>query len=95
MTGGGSNSAIWRQIAADVFGVSVVGLATAEGASLGAAIQVAHADGKGSYEQLCNRLVSLDESTRCEPSSESAGIYREKLDRQIQLTTVLRDAGML
>ena len=95
LTGGGSNSAIWRQIAADVFGVSVVGLATAEGASLGAAIQVAHADGKGSYEQLCNRLVSLDESTRCEPSSESAGIYREKLDRQIQLTTVLRDAGML
>jgi xylulokinase len=95
LTGGGSNSAVWRQIAADAFGVPVVGLATAEGASLGAAIQVAHADGKGSYEELCNRLVALDESTRCEPSSEPAVIYREKLDQQVQLTTVLRDAGML
>jgi xylulokinase len=95
LTGGGSNSAVWRQIAADAFGVPVVGLATAEGASLGAAIQVAHADGKGSYEELCNRLVALDESTRCEPSSEAAVIYREKLDQQVQLTTVLRDAGML
>jgi xylulokinase len=95
LTGGGSNSAVWRQIAADAFGVPVVGLATAEGASLGAAIQVAHADGKGSYEELCNRLVALDESTRCEPSSEAAVIYRGKLDQQVQLTTVLRDAGML
>tara|TARA_B100000925_G_scaffold272571_1_gene236603 strand:- start:1579 stop:3063 length:1485 start_codon:yes stop_codon:yes gene_type:complete len=95
LTGGGSKSAIWRQIAADAFGVPVVGLATAEGASLGAAIQVAHADGKGSYEELCNRLVALDESTRCEPSSEAAVIYRKKLDQQVQLTTVLRDAGML
>jgi xylulokinase len=34
LTGGGSQSAIWRQISADVFGVPVVGLATAEGARL-------------------------------------------------------------
>ena len=85
LTGGGSKSAIWRQIAADVFDVPVVGLATVEGAGLGAAIQVAHADGKGSYEELCSRFVVLDESTRCEPNSEAAGIYQEKLDRQVQL----------
>ena len=95
LTGGGSKSAIWRQISADVFGVPVVGLATAEGASLGGAIQAAHADGQGSYEELCGRLVSLDDSTRCEPDAENAELYREKLDRQIKLTTVLKDADLL
>ena len=95
LTGGGSKSGIWRQISADVFGVLVVGLATAEGAGLGGAIQAAHADGQGSYEDLCGRLVALDESTRCEPEAEAAGVYREKLDRQVALTGVLKDAGML
>ncbi len=95
LTGGGSKSGLWRQISADVFGVPVVGLATAEGAGLGGAIQAAYADGKGSYEELCGRLVALDESTRCEPDAETAELYREKLDKQIALTTVLRDAGLL
>ena len=95
LTGGGSQSGIWRQISADVFGVPVVGLATAEGAGLGGAIQAAHADGQGSYEELCGRLVALDESTRCEPDPEAAGVYLEKLDRQVALTGVLKDAGML
>ena len=39
LTGGGSKSAIWRQICADVFGCRVVTLAESEGAALGAAIQ--------------------------------------------------------
>lgn len=95
LTGGGSKSAIWRQISADVFGVPVVGLATSEGAGLGGAIQAAQADGKGSYEELCGRLVALDESTRCEPNPENVSLYREKLDRQILLTETLRDAGLL
>lgn len=95
LTGGGSKSAVWRQISADVFGVPVVGLTTSEGAGLGGAIQAAHADGKGSYEDLCARLVTLNESTRCEPNAENAGIYTEKLDRQIKLTEVLKEAGML
>lgn len=95
LTGGGSKSAVWRQISADVFGVPVVGLTTSEGAGLGGAIQAAHADGKGSYEDLCARLVILNESTRCEPNAENAGIYTDKLDRQIKLTEVLKEAGML
>ena len=39
LTGGGSKSAAWRQICADVFGCRVVTLMEAEGAALGAAIQ--------------------------------------------------------
>lgn len=95
LTGGGSKSAVWRQMSADVFGVPVVGLATAEGAGLGGAIQAAHADRRGSYEDLCGRFVQLDDSTRCEPNSDNVGLYREKLDRQIELTSCLKEAGLL
>ena len=102
MIGGGSNSSAWRQIAADIFGTSVVGLSTAEGASLGGAIQaaycVAHTDGDSAsadYAALAKRLVQLDESTRCEPRSEFADLYREKLERQMQLTRALHESGHL
>lgn len=95
LTGGGSKSRVWRQIAADVFGVPVVALATAEGACLGGAIQAAHAAGEGSYEELCQRLVALDESTRCQPNPEHADLYREKLDQQLALTDTLHASGHL
>jgi xylulokinase len=47
LTDGGSKSQVWRQICADVFGVRVVCLATAEGAALGAALHGAWVDGLG------------------------------------------------
>ena len=86
---------MWRQISADVFGVPVVGLATAEGASLGGAIQVAQASGEGTYEELCGRFVELDETSRCLPNPEFTELYQEKLDQQIALTSQLKDGGML
>lgn len=95
LTGGGTKSAVWRQISADCFGVPVVALATAEGAGLGGAIQAAHADGKGSYEDLCARFVRLDESTRCTPDAASVALYRERLDAQTAWTTTLNGAGLL
>ncbi|MCB1203660.1 MAG: xylulokinase [Verrucomicrobiae bacterium] len=95
LTGGGSKSAVWRQISADIFGVPVVALATAEGAGLGGAIQAAFADGAGTYEELSDRLVKLDDSTRCNPDPERVGPYREKLDRQMELTFLLREKGWL
>ena len=95
LTGGGSKSAAWRQISADAFGVPVVALATAEGAGLGGAIQAAHADGQGGYEELCERLVALDESTRCHPDPNRVAIYQEKLDRQVELTGILKESGFL
>ena len=39
LTGGGSNSRMWRQMCADVFGVPIVCLQSGEGAGLGGAIQ--------------------------------------------------------
>ena len=100
MIGGGSNSPAWRQIAADVFGVPVVCLSTAEGASLGGAIQAAYCVAKASgesadYKKLSEKLVQLDESTRCQPRAEFAQLYAEKLKKQMQLTGTLHASGHL
>ncbi len=91
LTGGGTKSAVWRQIAADVFGVPVVGLATAEGAGLGACLQAAHvaltASGHpADYESLCADHARLNEDTRCLPDAEAVEIYATKLNRQLELT---------
>jgi xylulokinase len=57
-----------------------VTLNTSEGAALGGAIQAAYAHGNQhratiSYEALCAKLVTLDESTRCKPNAENAAKY--------------------
>jgi xylulokinase len=83
LTGGGARSALWRQIAADVFGVPVVAMAQDESAALGGALQAAWCDspGRGSgaaLAALCARSVSLDESTRCVPDRGRAALYRER-----------------
>ncbi len=97
LTGGGSNSREWRQIAADAFNTPVVMLSTAEGAGLGAAIQAAHcsAGGSSKYDDLCTRYVALDENTRCEPDAGNVEIYRELLEKQTDMTRELHAAGRL
>ncbi len=91
LTGGGSKSGVWRQLAADAFDASVVSLVTAEGAGLGAAIQAAfaHGGGRTCYDDLCARLVALDENTRCEPDAGNVKLYAEQLDRHKMLTSIL------
>jgi xylulokinase len=100
LTGGGSNSGIWRQICADVFGVPTVCLKSAEGAALGAAIQAAYTaantDGKPvTYRDLAGRLVLLDEETRCEPDEGHHMTYQRALGRQTDLTHRLQSARYL
>jgi xylulokinase len=95
LTGGGSKSATWRQIAADCFNAEVVTLSTSEGAALGGAIQAAHVVTKRSYDDLCAKLVELDESTRCKPNAENAALYATQLDKQMELTGRLQQTGWL
>lgn len=100
LTGGGSQSAVWRQIAANVFNAEVVTLATAEGAALGSAIQAAFAllkqQGKVSkYEELTDRLVTLDESTRCKPEPEAVAFYSAQLEKFTGLTRRLHEVEYL
>jgi len=98
LTGGGSNSPIWRQICADVFGVPTVCLKSSEGAALGAAIQACwaheHASGRPvKLSQLTDRLVKLDEKTRIEPDKHATDLYKNLLARQADLTRKLHAAG--
>ena len=99
LTGGGSQSSFWRQLCADVFGVPTVCLSSSEGAALGAAIQSAWSAGKDhsmeSLHTLSDRLVKLDESTRCSPDSKNVAIYQELLSRANKLRNTLSAAGLI
>jgi xylulokinase len=67
LTGGGSNSPVWRQMCADVFGYPVVSLRSSEGAALGAAIQALATVEKVDVSVLTPHLAPVDEGTRLEP----------------------------
>jgi xylulokinase len=100
LTGGGSKSAIWRQICADIFGVPTVCLQSAEGAALGAAIQgafAAHAvnGDTATFRDLCARLVQTDEATRTEPDADCRDLYARLQARQGDLTRRLHATGYL
>jgi xylulokinase len=98
LTGGGSKSAGWRQICADIFGVPTVCPASSEGAALGAAIQGwwAHESANGravSLRSISDRIIQLDDSTRCEPDKNNAKLYTELLGKQSDLTRKLHAIG--
>jgi xylulokinase len=99
ITGGGTKSAFWRQLCADVFGVPTVCLTSSEGAALGAAIQAAWAAGgdhsEAALHTLCTRLVTLDESSRCTPDDKNTAVYKELLDRANKLRSALTAVSLL
>jgi xylulokinase len=70
LTGGGSNSPVWRQMCADIFGYPVVTLRSAEGAALGAAIQTLATAQKSDVAELAARLAPVDEAGRVEPRQD-------------------------
>jgi len=82
LTGGGSRSAVWRQIAADVFNCPVVCPGSDEGAAYGAALHAMwvwhHARGEDvPITDITQRFVAPDEATRAVPNQRSVGVYRE------------------
>jgi xylulokinase len=90
LTGGGSNSSLWRQIAADVFGVPTVCLQSGEGAALGAALQAfdSWAREQGSdatLQDLTDRLVRLDETTRTMPDVDAVHVLQNAAQRADEL----------
>jgi xylulokinase len=86
-TGGGSKSALWRQVIADVMGTSVVTTSTAEGAAQGAAILAGVGLGWwSSVEDACRQLIQVNEAV--DPSGESDG-YAENYQRYRDLYPAL------
>lgn len=82
LTGGGARSPVWRQMMADILGVPVVAMVEDEGAALGGAIQAAWADERrtkprAGISPLTDRVVALNETTRCVPDRKNGRRYRE------------------
>jgi xylulokinase len=82
LTGGGSKSAVWRQIAADIFDCQVVCPENEEGAAYGAALHACwvHEQERGntiSIENLADRFVTLDERTRVLPDQRRVELYKD------------------
>lgn len=100
LTGGGSNSRIWRQICADVFGVPTVCLASGEGAGLGAAVQAGWTWNKengsdASLAEICDRLITVDASSRALPDPTHTEIYTRSLEKSAALREALHGANLL
>lgn len=80
LTGGGSNSAAWRQIVADVCRLPVTVLQQTEGASFGAALQalwtlMARQDKSAAVEDVVAEHLTRDEALCAEPETEAADFY--------------------
>jgi xylulokinase len=97
LTGGGSRSAVWRQICADVFGAPVVCTTEPEGAALGAALQarwmLQREENPGvPLSWLAAEWVQLDESSRCVPDEETHRVYADLQDLHDGISRELRGA---
>lgn len=93
LTGGGARSPRWRQIVADVMNCPVVCLQVKETAALGGAIQAMwatalaeepHQQADSVLSDLCQRFVSLDESTRAAPDVRRQAQYDALYQRYLQ-----------
>jgi xylulokinase len=87
VTGGGSKSAVWRQICSDVFGHPVVAMKSAEGAALGAAIQALASAQSKPLASLAPLLAPTDAASYVLPCSGFD--YTELLERQDRLRASL------
>ncbi|UYC10401.1 xylulokinase [Xanthomonas sp. CFBP 8445] len=81
LTGGGSNSAGWRQLIADLFGLPVQVPAQAEGAAFGAALQALWADGwaqgeRASLAEVVLRHQQDDASRSAQPDAQRGAQYQ-------------------
>lgn len=87
LTGGGSQSGVWRQICADVFGCPVVTLQNAEGAALGAAVQaLAVAAPEQHLTAWTDQIVQVNRAESAQPRPELTALYATLLSQQTALT---------
>lgn len=77
LCGGGAQSPLWRQIAADVYGLPVRPLLTVEQSALGAALLAGAGVGLFDPAEAAQRWARYDDSV--EPDAGSHGIYTELL----------------
>ena len=89
LTGGGSNSAAWRQLVADVFGLPVEVPVQSEGAAFGAALQalwaLGRAEGEGaSIADITREHIAFDAALSAKPDPARAQAYATAYTRFLQ-----------
>ena len=89
LTGGGSNSAAWRQLVADVFGLPVDVPVQSEGAAFGAALQalwaLGRAEGEGaSIADITREHIAFDAALSAKPDPARAQAYATAYTRFLQ-----------
>lgn len=89
LIGGGSKSAVWRQIIADTMNTPVICTEQSEAAALGAAIQaawcVSRANGReDSLADGCERCVKLDPASETLPVTDNVQACQQAYDRYRQ-----------
>ena len=94
LIGGGSKSAVWRQIVADTMNTPVICTEQSEAAALGAAIQAAWcvclANGNElSLADLCERCVKLDPSSETLPVADNVQASQQAYERYRQHVATL------
>jgi len=82
LIGGGSNSATWRQMLADVTGLVVNVPTSHEAAALGAAMQAKWAycienNISTSIQEICNQGISMNEAMTAEPRQREHALYQD------------------
>jgi xylulokinase len=97
LTGGGSKSDVWRQIAANIFNASTVTMEIEEAASFGAALQAmwCYADYNGEkipMSRYTDAFVKLRENTRKDPQGGLVERYEELYGVQTEVSRALRRA---
>ena len=82
LTGGGANSAAWRQIFADIFATEVVRVKWDEGGAFGAALLALTVSQRQRGEpceltEVCDHYVELDYSKAAQPQATAVAVYRD------------------
>ena len=94
LIGGGSKSAVWRQIVADIMNTPVICTEHSEAAALGAAIQAAWCKSwSNGHEEtladLCQRCVKLDPSSETLPIAANVAAFQQAYERYQQHVATL------
>jgi xylulokinase len=94
LIGGGSKSAVWRQIVADIMNTPVICTEHSEAAALGAAIQAAWCKSwSNGHEEtladLCQRCVKLDPSSETLPIAANVAAFQQVYERYQQHVATL------
>ena len=86
VTGGGVNSAVWRQIISDVCDAPVTVLQQSEGAAFGAALQAVSMleQSQDNLKALVDEHLAHDEQRCCEPRTSAVNFYNDTYNKYQQ-----------